>query len=209
MAEKFEKCCKFKIELKGTKATRTVIFPADITLFMLHQIIQQIFGWRECHLWHFRDAKRNFYGFGEDPFGQPIDCGVDYVKTPDEVRLDSILKIKGDKMVYEYDFGDGWEHVITRMGDVEERSFECLKTTGPDGEEDCGGCWGLNALKRPPADLDDINNRMEFLVLTIKETSKSMSYLDEYNKKKSEKKVKKTAQKKGRKTPKKSVHCEE
>ena len=29
MAEKFEKCCKFKIELKGTKATRTVIFPVD------------------------------------------------------------------------------------------------------------------------------------------------------------------------------------
>ena len=64
-AEKFEKCCKYKIELKGTKATRTV---------------------------------------------------------------------------YEYDSGDGWEHGITRMSDIDERSFECLRTTGLDGKENCGGC---------------------------------------------------------------------
>lgn len=34
MAEKFEKCCKFKIELKGTMATRTVIVPVDYGPFV-------------------------------------------------------------------------------------------------------------------------------------------------------------------------------
>ena len=196
MAEEFEKCCKFKIALKNTKATRTVIMPEDITLFMLHQIIQQLFSWRDCHLWEIEDAKHQKYGFCDEPFGNPFGKEMDY-RNPDETRLNELLPSKGDKITYTYDFGDGWEHTVTRMTDVKERAFECVKTTGPDGKENCGGPWGLADHNPPPADIDDINNRLQWLVVTIKKTSNSKSFLETHQDElKKKPKAKKSAKKK-------------
>ena len=57
-------------------------------------------------------------------------------------------------MTYEYDFGDSWDHVITRLADPKEPEIACLKSEGPDGLEDFGGQWhfaeSLKALKENP-----------------------------------------------------------
>ena len=51
-------------------------------------------------------------------------------------------------MVYEYDFGDGWEHQITVVGrDAPTRSFVCLAGSGHPAAEDVGGAYGWENLK--------------------------------------------------------------
>lgn len=66
-------------------------------------------------------------------------------------------------MEYDYDFGDGWTHVITRMADPKTPGRRCVKTEGPDGIEDCGGPWGLHQCKNewhvPTA--EEITRRLE------------------------------------------------
>ena len=72
-----------------------------------------------------------------------------------KIKVKEYLIIKGDKMLYTYDFGDSWEHVIT-VEKVEpilksEKYPICIKGKGNCPPEDCGGLWGyyelLNTIK--------------------------------------------------------------
>ena len=167
-------CGTFKIELLHTPAKRTLVMPADLTLVEFNEIIQQLFAWRECHLWNFRDAKGDEYGVNEDPLGfalpDPI-CNRDARKT----LVRDILPATGAKATYTYDFGDGWEHRITRMADPKEPDFDCRRTAGPDGIEDIGGPWGLmeNLADAEVPDLDELNNRLSVWVFLRHERQKA------------------------------------
>jgi hypothetical protein len=56
------------------------------------------------------------------------------------------LKNEGDSILYEYDFGDGWEHKITleKVLSFEKSKFlsECIKGKRGCPPEDVGGAWG-------------------------------------------------------------------
>ena len=108
---------------------------SDIMLTRLHRVLQTAMGWTDSHLHRFESADRQ-YGV-PDPHGE-LDFGDER-----RVRLNRLLKETGDRMLYVYGFGDGWEHDI-----LLERAFD------PDpgaryprvvaGErscppEDCGG----------------------------------------------------------------------
>ena len=46
-----------------------------------------------------------------------------------------------------YDFGNGWEFIVTRMADKPKAApFTCVKSEGGDAMEDCGGVWGLSSI---------------------------------------------------------------
>lgn len=88
----------------------------------------------------------------EDDFWEETDH-VDYSK----IKISDLLKKEKDKITYEYDFGDGWEHDI-----VLEKIFKsganrvnpvCLTGRNNCPPEDCGGVWGfanlLEILKNP------------------------------------------------------------
>ena len=47
------KMIKLKIELRDIGAKRVVVVPEDMTLLSLHDVIQALFGWEDCHLWMF------------------------------------------------------------------------------------------------------------------------------------------------------------
>jgi hypothetical protein len=65
--------------------------------------------------------------------------------------------IGGKKLVYLYDFGDGWEHTIKveRLADPEPGALypRLIEVSGRCPPEDCGGPWGyaelIEAIKDP------------------------------------------------------------
>lgn len=126
---------KFKIALGGF-ASRVVVIPENITLYQVHCLVQTLFGWENCHLWEFEDFEGHRFG-PPPPDGQ--NGFADETLDPASVCLSDVLPARGLKLKYTYDFGDNWQHVISRLAAPKERETVCLKSTGPDGVEDCGG----------------------------------------------------------------------
>ena len=64
------------------------------------------------------------------------------------VRLDQIVSNVKDKFIYEYDFGDGWEHeiVVEKIMEAEPKvSYPgCIKGKRNCPPEDVGGVWGYD-----------------------------------------------------------------
>ena len=142
---------QFKITLKGIPPPvwRCFLVPAGLSLSDLHDVIQEVMGWWSSHLHQFL-CKRNWYGVPDpdwDP-GKIIDDGTNAIK-------DLGLSVK-DKILYEYDFGDGWEHelLLEKILSTEDIIvLVCLKGARACPPEDCGGPWGyenlLEVLKNP------------------------------------------------------------
>jgi len=95
-----------KITLKDSKPPiwRRVEVPDIITLAQLHQIIQVAMGWYDSHLHQFT--------IGRIHYGVPDPDDFEEVRDERRVRLNQILTEPKQMLVYEYDFGDGWEHVV-------------------------------------------------------------------------------------------------
>ena len=149
---------QLKITIKGSKPPiwRRVIVPDQITFKQLHQVIQAIFGWGDMHLHEFeirnigvRFVDPDVDGDDDGMFGFP-DRGCVYKETQ---RIDEWLP-ENPRLVYTYDFGDDWEHLIVLEKTVEypKRYPTVVKYKGDNLPEDCGGMR--------PFDLEDVN---EFL----------------------------------------------
>ncbi len=147
-----KKAYQIRITLKGSKPRiwRKVLVPADLLLSDFHKVIQTTMGWSNDHLHQFtknrthyrpKVEKDNFWGISND---------VDYSK----IKISDLLKKEKDKMTYEYDFGDGWQHDIV-LEKIEEKDVVpvCLGGKNNCPPEDCGGIWGyydmLEVLKDP------------------------------------------------------------
>ncbi len=122
---------------------RSVELSGDTKLSELHAIFQTAMGWEDSHLHKFR--------IGEVLYG---------VKSPgapellDEKRpsVSQLLPVKGQRFVYEYDFGDGWKHSIVLEKLLEpEKDVKypiCLAGARSCPPEDCGGPHGyMNFLE--------------------------------------------------------------
>lgn len=81
---------------------RRLEVPSEITLYRLHQVLQIAFGWWDAHLHQFI-AHGAYYG-EPDP-----ELEMDVVSER-STRLHSIARKVKDRFIYEYDFGDSWEH---------------------------------------------------------------------------------------------------
>jgi len=86
-----------------------------------------------------------------------------------EIKISDLLKKEKDKIVYEYDFGDGWEHDIILekilTPDNDTKHPICLTGKMNCPPEDCGGIWGysdmLEILKDP--DHEEYESYIEWL----------------------------------------------
>lgn len=146
-----ESVYQIKLTLRGTKPPiwRRVQVFSDVTLFQLHGILQVAMGWTDTHLHQFRRGS-TYYGTNDPEFG---------MKRVSErsTRLRDVLVKPRDRMVYEYDFGDGWEHdvVLEKMLEVspDVRCPSVLAGRGACPPEDVGGIPGfynfLEALGNP------------------------------------------------------------
>lgn len=172
-----------RVDLRGSKPPiwRRLELRSDLSLNVVHRVLQHAFGWTDTHLWRF--------SLGGDPFdraSQVFLCPWDVEEgeledeggvPAGEVRLDETVQERGDVLSYAYDYGDGWE-LRLRVEAVRSASADAPSATVVDGRraappEDCGGIRNGDDLAEvldDPArfDLDEINEalRSPFMVLT-------------------------------------------
>jgi len=97
---------QLKVTLWGSNPPiwRRFLVPSDITLKHLHYALQTVLGWSDSHMHQFC-AGGVFYGTPNREFG------VQRV-SESKTKLDEVLRNPNDRITYEYDFGDSWEHEI-------------------------------------------------------------------------------------------------
>jgi hypothetical protein len=150
---------QFKITLLNTKPPiwRRIQVLENYSFWELHVAIQDAMGWYDCHLHVFRftakDRPRDYIEIGmPDPEwdGEPI--------LPDwKTGIKDWFGKKFKRLIYEYDFGDGWQHeiVLEKILPANPGTSYPLCLTGKRScpPEDCGGVWGykdlLEILKNP------------------------------------------------------------
>ncbi|WP_211704278.1 plasmid pRiA4b ORF-3 family protein, partial [Paraburkholderia aspalathi] len=82
---------------------------------------------------------------GDVRYGMALDDFDDGMTDDTGVRLDTICQ-PGGGFIYNYDFGDGWEHVVVIEKavaiDPGIRYPRCTAGRNACPPEDCGGPWG-------------------------------------------------------------------
>ncbi|NLX24724.1 MAG: plasmid pRiA4b ORF-3 family protein [Lentisphaerae bacterium] len=149
---------QLKISLKGSKPPiwRRILIPAEMELIDLHDAIQASMGWDGYHLHQFKQGNTFYLPEPDDEF-----TGFGGFDTEDSsgVRIDQLLRTEKDKIEYEYDFGDSWDHEVLLEKVLEPAAGAvypvCVKGKGACPPEDCGGLWGYYNLLEILGDPED------------------------------------------------------
>jgi len=115
---------------------RRVIVPESLTLADLHRVIQTVMGWQNSHLHEFKVRGERYTEFEED-----IQSGAG---DSTAVTLRSLwLNREGQTFLYNYDFGDDWQHEIvvesSRPADDSVKLPVCALGCRACPPEDSGG----------------------------------------------------------------------
>jgi hypothetical protein len=145
MAQPGDPLLRVRITLRDVAeppAWRRVLIPAGYTLDRVHAVIQASMGWQDSHLHTFRIGGREYGAVYPDDEFEGLD--------ESRFRFGDLVKA-GDRIEYEYDFGDGWEHEILIEADAEADAGTiypaCTAGGGACPPEDCGGPDGFADLK--------------------------------------------------------------
>lgn len=147
---------QLKITLKGIRPPiwRRLRVPADVSLPVLHRILQAAMGWTDSHLHQFRSGPK-VYGV-PDPEGFAL---APPVLDERRARLSTLAPGEKARFTYEYDLGDGWEHavVVEKVLTPEpgEQAPLCLAGRRACPPEDCGGPWGYEEMLETLGDRED------------------------------------------------------
>jgi hypothetical protein len=142
---------QIKVTLKGSKPPiwRRMQVTSETTLAQLHRILQRVMGWEGYHLYRFV--------VGGMEYGDPRMLEEMEGEDARRATLASLAQGEKAKFLYEYDFGDSWEHelLIEKVLPCEAGKYYLVCLTGKRAcpPEDCGGIWGytsfLDALQDP------------------------------------------------------------
>jgi hypothetical protein len=130
---------------------RQLQVPGTATLGWLHAVLQVAMGWTNSHLHQFVCGE-HLYSDPRAELGQYE--GDPPVLDESKFTVSELLKDLHDGLIYEYDFGDSWEHIVTveKVLPVEASTLAmtavCLAGSRACPPEDCGGIGGyLELLK--------------------------------------------------------------
>lgn len=133
-----ERYYQLKIELLGAEPAiwRRFVVPAGIFLDELHEIIQIVMGWENCHSYDFVISKKRYRESADILVPEyPIE----------EYRLAELVKQKKHTFSYRYDFGDDWNHKLVVEDSnyilTDEKQVACLAGERACPLEDSGGPW--------------------------------------------------------------------
>ena len=139
---------RLKIALMDCKPSvwREVDVRSSTTLVGLHDTLQVLMGWEDYHLWAFELGKRRFE--------LPDPDGMSFAETapddPAHVTVGDLLTAKGQRLAYNYDFGDDWWVEITVVATDKPapkvRYPRCVAGERAGPPEDCGGPPGFEEL---------------------------------------------------------------
>jgi hypothetical protein len=175
---------RVRVDLRRSKPRiwRRLELRSDLTLDVVHRVLQMAFSWTDTHLWKF--------SLGGDPFsrtGQRFLCPWDVEEgeswddggvPASEVRLDEAMQDTGDVLQYVYDYGDSWDLTL-RLEDVSEAARDAPSAVVLAGRraappEDSGGLTDgfelAEILEDPEAfDIDAINAglRSPYVALSV------------------------------------------
>lgn len=185
------KAYKIKIEFTGSEPLiwRRVIMPAGATFNRLHDVIQNVtnfqsgYPYEPCHLYEFDlrienlcitndvDAydenklyRARYKNIELDENNDPMGIIAHHLKTivrqPQSMKIDKYIE-KYDQINYKYDFGDGWEILITLEETIEDYHYGY--PTLIDGAETA-----------PPEDVGGLSGYYEFLKIYHDEKHKDI-----------------------------------
>ena len=121
---------------------RRFVVPSDIKLNHLHDVIQIVMGWNDCHLHEFL--------LGSKCYTANPEFKEDGEKTS-RYRLVNLIKEKGQTFGYLYDFGDDWLHeIILEDSEYQNQKLKsevrCLDGARACPPEDVGGLPGYDGF---------------------------------------------------------------
>jgi hypothetical protein len=147
---------QIKVTLKDSKPPiwRRIQVPGDVRLDTLHRILQVVMGWDDYHLHQFI-VGGEYYG---EPHPDYAMWGPE-MRDESRVRLRQIAPREKSRFVYEYDFGDGWEHTLLVEKILPPEPGvdypRCIKGKRACPPEDVGGIWGYDGFLETIANPDD------------------------------------------------------
>jgi hypothetical protein len=154
---------RLKVTLRGIRPAiwRRIEAPADTPLFEFHRTVQAAMGWTDSHLHQFFH-QGICYGAPDHEYDMP---SVSERRT----RLGDLLQRPKDRLIYEYDFGDSWEHDVV-LEDIYEAQPEVRYPRVIAGKracppEDVGGYPGyaefVDAISNPAH--EEHNSMLEWI----------------------------------------------
>lgn len=157
---------QFRITLLEVEPTvwRRIQVPVGYTFWDLHVAIQDSMGWLDSHLHIFRIKRPRGRKVWE--IGIPVELMEDVLPGWRNDVSDYFTE-PGASALYEYDFGDGWQHEILLEGVLLAEpgvSYpRCLDGERACPPEDCGGPHGYEELLKVISDLEH-EERDEYLI---------------------------------------------
>lgn len=134
---------------------RRVLVPSNGSGEYLHQVIQTAMGWQDGHLHHFILGKRPNLIMVEQPdtLDEPMFGGSDEdTLDSTKITIGELLRRGGGRVLYEYDFGDGWMHDVKLEKESDLARDQtlpwCLGGARACPPEDSGGVGGYAEIVR-------------------------------------------------------------
>jgi hypothetical protein len=139
------------VTLKGSKPPiwRRIQVTRATTLAQRRHILQCVMGWEGYRLYRFAVSGMEY--------GDPRMLEEMEGKDARKVTLETLVQGDKDKFLYEYDFGDSWDHELriekVLPYEAGKRYPVCLTGKRACPPEDCGGIWEyasfLEAIQDP------------------------------------------------------------
>lgn len=165
---------RIKLNNAPVKIWRELVVPSNITLEMLAYVLIDAMGWQHEHLYQFV-AKNNVYYVNSFQMKERANSFMPFFsrvveRNSEKTTLEMVLQPKGERMKFEYDFGDSWTHELwvkaaRDYAPGEEPAIRLLKGQGACPPEDCGGVWGyaeLLELNKKPRKKAEEKERLEW-----------------------------------------------
>lgn len=148
------------------KIWRRLLIQSDILLSDFHKVLQTSMGWTNSHLHQFIKNETCYSErLPEDITWEELG-NVDY----QDMKVSDLLGKEEERILYEYDFGDGWMHdlILEKILPGEDNELVkpiCLAGRMNCPPEDCGGIRGysdmLKIIKNP--DHEEYESYIEWL----------------------------------------------
>jgi hypothetical protein len=187
---------RVRVDLRRSKPRiwRRLDLRSDLTLDVVHRVLQAAFSWTDTHLWRFSLGGDPFSGRGESslcPWDvEEGDSWDDGGVPASGVRLDETMQNVGDTLHYVYDYGDNWELTL-RLEEVSAAAAGAPSAVVLAGQraapsEDCGGVTDgaelAELLEDPEAfDVDAINTSLGSPYVALSEHNLDRRLIDLIN----------------------------